>query len=121
MNIKHILSALALTIGSLAGTAAHAHARIEAADPKANSELAASPKVISLQFNESLEAAFSKIELLDAKNVAIKIPKAAVDKTDPKKMSAQLPVLRSGQYIVRWSAMTHDGHKVKGDYRFKVK
>ena len=121
MNTKNIVSVLALGIGSLASAGAYAHAKIEVAEPKANSELAAAPKVISLQFNERLEPAFSKIELFDGKDATIKLPKAAVDQTDPKKMTAQLPSLRAGQYLVRWTAMTHDGHKVKGDYRFKVK
>ena len=121
MSTKFLFTAMALAIGSLGATGAWAHAKIDTAEPAANSELAIAPKVIKLHFNEKLEPAFSKIELLDAKNLAIKLPKAAVDQADPKTMSAQLPVLNSGQYLVRWSTMTHDGHKAKGDYRFKVK
>ncbi|UUZ48537.1 copper homeostasis periplasmic binding protein CopC [Massilia sp. B-10] len=121
MHTKNTFLSLMIAIGSLAANAAQAHAKIEAAEPKADSELAAAPKEISLHFNEKLEPAFSKIALLDAKNAAIALPKAAIDKTDGKTMSAPLPALSTGQYLVRWSAMTHDGHKVKGEYRFKVK
>lgn len=121
MNTKNIVLSGVLAIGSLAAATAHAHAKIETAEPKPSSELMTAPKEISLHFNEQLEPAFSKIEVFDAKNVALKLPKAAVDKQDPKTMSTQLPLLRSGQYLVRWSTMTHDGHKAKGDYRFKVK
>ena len=121
MLSKNTLAAVAVFVGSLAATAAQAHAKMEAAEPKADSELAASPKEINLHFNEKLEPAFSKIALLDGKNAAITLPKIAIDKKDSKSMSAQLPMLKAGQYLVRWSTMTHDGHKAKGEYRFKVK
>ena len=121
MISKNILVALTVFVGSLAATAAQAHAKIEAAEPKADSELTAAPKQINLHFNEKLEPAFSKIALLDARNTAITLPKVVIDKQDPKSMSAQLPMLKSGQYLVHWSTMTHDGHKAKGEYRFKVK
>lgn len=121
MISRNILVALTVFVASLAATGAQAHAKIEAAEPKADSELAAAPKQISLHFNEKLEPAFSKIALLDAKNAPIPLPKIAIDKQDSKSMSAQLPMLKSGQYLVRWSTMTHDGHKAKGEYRFRVK
>ena len=121
MTTKNYLAMLALVTGSLTGTLAQAHAKIEAAEPKADSALTAAPKEIRLHFNEALEPAFSKIELLDSKNVAVKLPKRTVDKADNKVMSAPLPALKAGQYLVRWSAMTHDGHKTKGDYRFQLK
>ncbi|WP_426212104.1 copper resistance CopC family protein [Massilia sp. TWP1-3-3] len=121
MISKNIVVAVAVFGGSLAATAAQAHAKIEAAEPRADSELAAAPKEITLHFNEKLEPAFSKIALLDARNVAISLPRIAIDKNDAKSMSAQLPLLKSGPYLVRWSTMTHDGHKAKGEYRFKVK
>jgi hypothetical protein len=121
MSIRNIVLAFSLTIGSLYASGAHAHAKVETAEPKADSELSQSPKEIRLRFSDTLEPAFTKITLLDAKNVAIKLPKAVVDRADAKTVSAQLPALRAGQYIVRWSTMTRDSHKVKGEYHFKVK
>ena len=121
MITKHGVFALGLAIGSLAASAAHAHVKIDVAEPKANSELSVAPKAISLHFNETLEPAFSKIVLLDAKNATIKLPKAVLDQANAKILSTQLPVLRTGQYLVRWSTMSRDGHKVKGEYRFSVR
>lgn len=118
---KNIILSFGLAVGALYASGAHAHAKVDVAEPNANSELVQPPKEIRLQFSDTLEPAFTKIQLLDAKNVVIKLPKAVVDRADPKIMSAQLPVLRSGQYLVRWSTMTRDSHKVKGEYRFKVK
>lgn len=121
MNTRTLTLPLALAIASLAAPLAHAHAKIDAAEPKAGSELASAPKEIILHFNEKLEPAFSKIELFDAGNAPVKLPKALLAKADPKTMATPLPPLPAGQYQVRWTAMARDGHKVKGEYRFKVK
>lgn len=118
MNIRHLIAACAM-IG--AATAAQAHAKLESAQPKANSQLATAPAEIRLRFNEPLEGAFSKIALVDARQAAVALPAIAFDKADPRIMFAALPALKPGRYEVRWSAMTRDGHKVKGQYAFAVK
>lgn len=121
MTTKNLVLVFGLALGSLSASWAQAHAKIEAAEPKPDSELSAAPEKVRLHFNETLEPAFSKIELIDAKNVALKLPKAVVDKADTRTLSVQLPELTAGQYLVRWTTMTRDGHKVKGEYRFKVR
>ena len=121
MPKKKFIFVLSMAIGSLCASLAQAHAKIDVAQPKADSELNAAPKEIRLHFTDTLEPAFSKIVLLDAKNAAVKLPKTVVGKADGKTMSAQLPMLGPGQYQVRWTIMTRDSHKVKGDYRFTVK
>lgn len=121
MNNKNIIAAIMLAAAGAAASVAHAHAKIATTEPKAGSELQSPPKEIRLHFNESLEEAFSKIELVDAKQLPVKLAKTAVDKSDPKVMFTAVPALKSGQYAVRWTAMTHDGHKVKGQFTFKVK
>ena len=121
MTTRNIVFALSLAIGSLCAGVAQAHATIAIAEPKADSELSAAPKDIRLHFTDTLEPAFSKIVLLDAKGAGVKLSKTVVGKADAKTMSAQLPVLSAGLYQVRWTIMTRDGHKVKGEYRFKVR
>lgn len=121
MNHKNICAAIMLVAAGAAASAVQAHAKIASTEPKAESELHGAPKQIRLQFNEALEGAFSKIELVDAREAAVKLPKAAVDKSDPRVMFTAVPALKPGQYSVRWSTMTHDGHKTKGQFSFKVK
>jgi methionine-rich copper-binding protein CopC len=118
MTAKHLIAACALIV---AGAAAQAHAKLESAQPKANSELAGAPAEIRLRFNEPLEAAFSTIALVDASHAAVGLPSIALDKADPTVMFAAVPALKPGTYAVRWSAMSRDGHKVKGQYAFTVK
>jgi methionine-rich copper-binding protein CopC len=121
MIAKHLFAALALVAAGVAASVAQAHAKIEASQPKADSEVQSAPKEIRLRFNEPLEAAFSKIELVDAKDAEIALPKVDLDKNDHKVMFTALPALPPGQYRVRWSTMTHDGHKAKGQFAFRIK
>lgn len=118
---KNLIAVVALAaLGTLASVA-QAHAKIEASEPKAGSALQGAPKEIRIHFNEALEPTFSKIQLVDAKAAEIALPKIAIDKADPKTMFAPVPSLQPGQYKVRWAAMTHDGHKVKGEFAFRVR
>lgn len=118
---KLVIGILAGMLFAAAAPGAHAHAKIAQAEPKAQSELSASPKEIRLRYNEALEPAFSKIELVDAKQAPVALPRVALDKADPKVMFASVPALTPGQYEVRWSAMSRDGHKTQGHFVFALK
>jgi methionine-rich copper-binding protein CopC len=120
MSLKHLIAVAAVGIAAIAAPLAQAHAKLEASQPQAGSELAVAPHQIRLQFNEKLEPAFSKIELIGANSAPLALPKIAVDPATPGVMTCALPPLTSGRYVVRWSAMTFDGHKVKGQFDFKV-
>lgn len=121
MTSKSLLTAVALLVAIAAAPIAFAHAKLQVSQPAASSELASSPKEIRLQFNERLEPAFSNIQLVDAKDALMPLPKIEFDKAEPSTMFAAVPPLRPGQYRVRWSVMAHDGHKVKGEFAFLVK
>lgn len=120
MNTNKIVAVLTLAAAG-AASVAQAHAKIESSEPTPDSAMEGAPKAIRLHFNEALEPAFSKIELFDAEQAAVVLPKVAVDREDPKMMSTTVPALKSGKYSVRWTTMTHDGHKAKGQYSFTVK
>ena len=119
MKTKHFLIAGALVAAAFATSLAQAHAKLQSAEPKADSVLDAAPKTIHLQFSTNLEPAFSKIVLTDAKDAEVALPKTEVGKDNS--MSSAVPALQPGVYHVKWSTMTRDGHKVKGEYQFTVK
>jgi methionine-rich copper-binding protein CopC len=121
MSVKNLLGASAFAIAAVATSAAQAHAKLESSQPQASSTLNSAPKEIRLQFNEAIEPAFSKIKLTDASNIEVELAPAKVDPADANAMSAALPALRPGDYQVQWTTMTHDGHKAKGQFTFKVK
>lgn len=109
--------AMAMALSS----AAHAHATLERSTPKANAIVEAAPKELRLQFNEPLEMAFSSVKLFDAQGAAVTPLSVASAKDSPKSMVATLPAMASGAYRVQWTALTRDGHKVKGEFAFRVK
>jgi copper resistance protein C len=121
MQIPSLLAASVLAATVIAASPAQAHAKLEASDPQAGSTLSHAPKEVRLKFNEALEQAFSKIKLTGPGSAEVALAPAKVDAADARTMSASLPALASGEYHVRWSTMTHDGHKTKGEFSFKVK
>jgi methionine-rich copper-binding protein CopC len=121
MNIKQLTAMAAMAFATAATSSAYAHAKLEASSPKAGAITTPAPKEVRLQFNEPLELAFSKIQLVDAKGVAVGPLKQVRDKSNPKAMAAALPPLPAGEYRVQWTTLTRDGHKVKGEYSFQVK
>jgi methionine-rich copper-binding protein CopC len=116
--LKRLIIAGAFALAGFAASGTQAHAKLESSEPRASSTLDAAPKQIRLHFNEPLEAAFSKLKLTAANDGEIALPRVDVDKAT---MVAPVPALPRGEYRVQWSAMTHDGHKVKGEFTFRVK
>jgi methionine-rich copper-binding protein CopC len=112
--IRFIALALAMAAG-----ACQAHARLEASEPTASSTLDQAPKMLRLQFNEAVEPAFSRITLRDAADHAIALAAPAFAR--PNEMAVPLPALASGEYHVQWATVSHDGHKSRGEFAFRVK
>lgn len=121
MSTKNSIAALTLAAAAVTAPSAQAHAKIASSQPKADSELQDAPKEIRIKFNEALEPAFSKIVLVNAKDAEVALPRISVDKSDRTVMFTPVPALPAGQYSVRWSTMTHDGHKAKGQFAFRIK
>lgn len=101
--------------------AANAHTALVSSSPKANAMLKSSPKYISLTFNEELiEIAgkpVSKISLFNAKNRAIKLPKAQIIHKDIVVAVTKLP---PSKYKVTYRVVSADGHPVSGSFNFWV-
>lgn len=109
-----IAAALAVAAG-----ACQAHVQLDSSEPKAASVLDSAPKALRLKFNEAVEPAFSKIALRNAANRDIALPKPAIVKAD--QMAVPLPALPAGEYRVQWSAVSHDGHRSRGEFAFRVR
>jgi methionine-rich copper-binding protein CopC len=121
MSINRFLAAAVLALAGGVTSSAFAHAKLQSSDPRAGSTLDAAPKQVRLKFNETLEPAFSRIGLTGPRNDEIPLAATSVDQADPTVMAAPLPPLPAGEYRIRWTAMGHDGHKTKGEVRFKVR
>jgi methionine-rich copper-binding protein CopC len=98
-----------------------AHATLESATPAKDAEVRTAPTEITLQFNEKLEAAFSKARLVDSAGKEVSTPKASLDASNPSVMRLAVPALASGTYKVEYVTVGQDGHRRKGSYSFSVK
>jgi copper resistance protein C len=116
--ITTLISALLLITWPVI-SAAHAH--MEKSIPDTNSELTTPPQKVELWFSEGVQAEWSKIEVTDSSGN--RVDKDAVDgtKDEPNYLHVKLNGVHSGSYNVKWSTLSHDGHRVKGEYSFTVK
>jgi copper resistance protein C len=118
---KQLMGLAASVVIAFVPISAFAHGKLESAVPAAGSTVDTAPDVLRLAFNEDLEAAFSNVKVSDASGTAVSKEKAKVDASNRRVLTIALPKLSSGSYSVQWAVMTHDSHKTKGTYTFKVK
>ena len=104
----------------LAG-AASAHAHLVKSTPAANATVA-TPKSISLTFNEKLTPAFSKFELVMPTMGNMTVPvKTTVSKDGMTITGTPKARLMPGIYKINWHAASSDGHRMDGVVDFTVK
>jgi len=112
---------IASSVLILSGTlCASAHPRLLSAAPAVDGTVSAAPNVVTLRFNERLEAAFSSVVIRDAEGKQVDKKDANVDKSDRRILRVSVPPLASGLYKVEWQVMSADTHKVEGDFTFRV-
>jgi hypothetical protein len=95
---------------------AAAHAKLKSAAPPSGAEVPPTLSEIRLEFNETLEPAFSSVELLDG-------AKAVIASAACAERLCVLPVkdLKAGDYWVHYRVLSADGHTIEKTYGFKVR
>jgi methionine-rich copper-binding protein CopC len=110
----------ALAVLMTAGPA-FAHAHLEKADPRVGSTVAAAPSRLWLRFSEIIRPHASGVQLVgpDGKATVLALSQ---DPQDKRAVIAPLPAgLAPGKYLVRWRALSPDGHRTEGDFSFSIK
>jgi methionine-rich copper-binding protein CopC len=100
---------------------ASAHAFLDRADPPVGGTVAAPPAAIRLSFSETIEPAFSGIELTTADGRAVPTGRAALDLANARALVLPLPRLPPGRYKVHWHVVSVDTHPTEGDYSFEIR
>jgi methionine-rich copper-binding protein CopC len=95
---------------------AQAHAFLDHSDPRVGSTGPA-PGQVKLFMTEELEAAFSKVQVFDAKGAEVDKKDVAVSGAT---MTVSVPKLAPGTYKVVWKAVATDTHKTSGTFPFTV-
>jgi copper transport protein len=100
---------------------AAAHANLVRSNPAAGSTLDAAPPSIELEFNEPLDASFSRAQLLDSQNKVIEPGPGEVAPTNPQTLRLIIPDLPKGSYTATWRVRSAaDGHITEGVIPFGV-
>jgi methionine-rich copper-binding protein CopC len=121
MIARHLALAALAGAALLASVPALAHAVVKQSLPAKGAVLDAAPKEIVITFNEKVEKLFSTATLTSAAGVTVPTDKAKVDPANPAMLRLPVPALASGTYVVHWTAVGHDGHRLGGDIGFSVK
>lgn len=119
--MKNALSIVSAALALAAASLAFAHAMPTHREPAAGATVEATPSNVVIDFDDSLEPAFSSIDVTDAKGKSVISGKSAVDTANPKRMSVSVGTLSPGKYTVAWVAVAADGHRTHGRYTFSVK
>jgi copper transport protein len=113
------ISSIVLALTFIPGIAS-AHAVLESSSPAPSALLASSPKEIRLDFDEQVEATLGDIRIYDSEQREISIEKTVRSSADASVVSAGVPTLKNGVYVVVWRVVSADGHPVSGAFPFEI-
>jgi copper resistance protein C len=118
MKLKTLLltgcALLLLTQGSWA------HAFVDHTEPAVGSQIHTLPTQVKIWFTETLEAAFSKIQVFDISDQEIDRRDVKIDPLNPALLTVSLPELKPGRYKVVWRAVSVDTHVTTGNFTFEL-
>jgi copper transport protein len=106
----------------LAAAPAFAHAELTSSDPAAQAELPAGqpPSAITLEFTEGVQLPEDAIRVLTGDGEAVSGVGDAQHGTDGAIVTATLPELEDGTYVVDWRVVSTDSHPINGAFTFNV-
>src|SRR3954451_3451500 len=114
--MARVLASLAALLSALCiASAAWAHATLLSSEPADGSVLTLPPKIVQLQFNESV--APSAICVIDASGKAREVATRAVGQSVLIVLPDDLP---QGTQIVSYRVVSQDGHPVAGSMVFSI-
>lgn len=101
--------------------AAFAHAHLQAAVPAIDGTVAAAPTELDLKFSEELNLKFTGVKVKGPDKKEVKTDGAMLMDGEKTLMVSLPSGLPAGTYTVEWHALSQDGHKTNGSYKFTVK
>ena len=95
----------------------HAHAILEASEPKPGGKVPAGPVTLRLRFNSRIDRARSRLTLTRPDQTRTTPP---IDPEGPPDLLTATVTLVPGAYVLRWQVLAIDGHITRGDVAFSV-
>jgi copper resistance protein C len=116
-----VLAAVALTVALgitlAAGAPAFAHDELIASSPESGEVLEAAPAEVALTFSGDIIEAGTAVVVVDHHGEEVEVGAPDVAGTE---VTAALPADLTGDYQVRWRAVSADGHPIEGTIDFGV-
>jgi len=114
--MKKLVVMMGLLVGVAVSGAASAHAHLHSSVPANHSTVTEAPTQIALEFNEPVQLTTVTVQKGDGP--ATKLGPLA--DAASKSFSLSLPALGAGNYIVKWRAVSDDGHVMADKVLFTV-
>lgn len=114
---------LLLVVVALLGITNHAlaHGLLKHSTPAAGAHLSRVPRELRLVFHEPVERAFTVLAVRGPEGILVRLGPVEIMPDSPT--VAKAPVLGRlvpGTYEVAWQTAGHDGHPVRGSFRFTI-
>lgn len=113
------IASTALALAFIPGIAS-AHAILESSSPASSVLLASSPKEIRLDFDEQVEATLGDVRVYDSEQREVSKSNTVRSASDASVVTAKVPTLKNGVYVVVWRVVSADGHPVTGAFPFEI-
>lgn len=123
MKMRHLVVSvivMMLAVMSTPSSSVLAHAVLDSSSPAASTVLEESPSEIRLTFNEPVESSLLEIRLFGADQNEIDISRAQRGVQNTAVVTAGVPTLNNGVYVVVWRVMSTDGHPATGAFPFEI-
>jgi methionine-rich copper-binding protein CopC len=120
VSVTAARTAVALAALLLGAGAAWGHAFLERAEPRVGSTVKSPPSQVRAWFTQSLEPAFSTLEVVNERGERVDQGPAKADAANPAMLQVPLKPLRPGTYRVKWRVLSVDTHVTEGDFTFRV-
>lgn len=118
-TVGAVIACTALALAFIPGIAS-AHAILESSSPEASALLASSPKEIRLDFDEQVEATLGDVRVYDSEQREVSKSNTVRSTSDASVVTAEVPTLKNGGYVVVWRVVSADGHPISGAFPFEI-
>jgi putative copper export protein/methionine-rich copper-binding protein CopC len=114
-----VLGSVALLVLIVGAHPLAAHGILQRSSPRANAVLPSPPERLVLEFNESVEPRFSRVEVVGPGGSVL--ARGGETSGDGRRLSLSLEGSGAGIYAVRWRVLSAvDGHTASGSFLFAV-
>ncbi len=115
--MRPLSTVAALITLALGSPCAQAHAFLDHASPLVGSTVSTAPHEITLWFTQTLEPAFSSVEVTGPNGARVDAGRARINANT---MRVVLRASGPGTYHVHWRALSVDTHRTQGNFTFHV-